>query len=424
MAGDGVSGDGVSGDGMSGAETVLALAAPYLRDDDRTAEAAYRLSRARDWDAFVAASEDFHSPQTNLMYADVDGNIGFIAPGRVPIRRGGRGAVPSPGWTGGADWIGFVPFADLPRALNPPSGRLVNANNRIVPDGYPWYLGSEWEEGYRAERIESLLAAGSPHDRASMAAIQMDHVSLMAADLLAPMLRGLPDRERHRTVTAMLRAWSGEMARGRPEPLIFSAWVRAFNLAVYADELGEFTRSFLHYRPRFLRFVLEARPIWCDDITTEAVEDCASRLETALDAALEELTARFGPDPARWRWGDVHRAAFDHRLLGSLPLIGAATNLGIETDGGFYTVNRGANRLGEPDHPYAHVHGAGVRAVYDLAELPQSRFMIATGQSGNPLSRHYGDQIERWRDGGSITLGQSRDDLARQASGRLTLVAK
>jgi penicillin amidase len=403
-------------------EEVLALAATYLRDDDRTAEAAYRLSRARDWDEFTAAVEDFHSPQANLMYADVNGNIGFIAPGRVPVRRSGRGAAPSAGWTGETDWTGFVPFEDLPRDYNPRSGRLVNANNKVVSESYPWYLGSGWDEGYRARRIDDLLVAEAPHTPESNAAIQLDIVSLMARHLLPIMLERLPDRERHRRVTGMLRAWSGEMSRTRPEPLIFAAWMREFNRAVYADELGSLAREYIGYRPRFITFVLKDRPKWCDDIATQGVEDCASRLETALDAALEDLSDRFGRDPGTWRWGDAHRAEFNHLMFGHLPVLRTIANLNVATDGGFYTVNRGAGHLGDPEQPFAHVHGAGFRAVYDLSDLSRSQFIIATGQSGNPLSPHYGDLLRTWRDGGWIRLGQSRESLEREAVGRLTLL--
>ena len=403
-------------------DDVLALAATYLRNDDRTAEAAYRLNRARDWDEFVRAVEDFHSPQANLMYADVDGNIGFIAPGRVPIRRSGHGEAPSAGWTGETDWTGFVPFEELPGAYNPASGRLVNANNKLVADDYPWYLGSGWDEGYRARRIDDLLVAGTPHTLESNAAIQEDTVSLMARDLLPIMLERLPDRKRYRRVTGMLRAWSGDMSRDRPEPLIFAAWMREFNRAVYADELGDLTRDYFGYRPRFIRFVLEHRPIWCDDIATQGVEDCASRLETALDAALEDLSDRFGRDPDAWRWGDAHRAEFKNLMFGRVPVLRAFANLSIASDGGSYTVNRGAGHLGDPERPFAHVHGAGFRAVYDLSDLSRSLFIIATGQSGNPLSSHYGDLLRTWRDGGWMRLGQSREALERNAAGRLTLL--
>ncbi len=400
---------------------VLALAATYLQDRDRSPEAALRVLTAGNWRQFVDALENFHAPQLNFVYADVDGDIGFVAPGRVPVRRSGRGAVPSPGWNGRFDWTGFVPFDALPQVHNPPSGRLINANNRIGPSDYPWYLGDSWDDGYRARRIADMLSEGDPKSPDSMGAMQMDSVSPMARHLLPKMLGQLPDRERFRGVARMLQEWSGEMSRDRPEPLIFVAWLRAFNRAVYADELGELWPEYWDHRPRFIASVLGEKSGWCDDIGTPAREDCAARLETALDDALGELSSGFGDNARDWRWGDVHRARFAHPLFTHVPVLNAIADLEIETDGGFYTVNRGANFLWDPIQPYAHVHGAGFRAVYDLSNLRESRFVIATGQSGNPLSEHYRDMLRLWADGGWIRLGQTREDLERRATSRLVL---
>ncbi len=133
------------------------------------------------------------------------------------------------------------------------------------------------------------------------------------------------------------------------------------------------------------------------------------------------LASEFGENIEEWRWGSVHKARFDHPLFTHVPVLNTIANLEIETDGGFYTVNRGGNLLWDPVRPYDHVHGAGFRAVYDLSNLSASRFVIATGQSGNPLSSHYRDMLELWRDGGWIGLGQTREDLESLATGRLVL---
>ncbi len=407
--------EGVAGD------RVLALAATYLQDGDRTPEAAFRLFQSENWQQFVDALESFHAPQLNFVYADVEGNIGFVAPGRVPVRRSGRGAVPSPGWDGAFDWTGFIAFEDLPRAQNPLSGRLINANNRIGPEDYPWYLGDSWDAGYRARRIAEMLSGGDPRSPDAMGAMQMDSVSLMARHLLPMMLGKLPDRERFHDVVPMLREWSGDMSRDRPEPLIFVAWLRAFNRAVYGDELGDLWERYWHYRPRFMASVLEEKSGWCDDIDTDPREECATQLEAALDDALGELSSEFGDSPRDWRWGSVHKARFTHPLFTHMPVLNRIADLEIESDGGYYTVNRGANLLWDPVRPYAHVHGSGFRAVYDLSNLPESRFVIATGESGNPLSKHYRDMLKLWRDGGWVRLGQSREKLESLGAGRLVL---
>ena len=162
-------------DKIAGENEVIALAAASLRADDMTPLALYRFNRAQNWTAFKNAARHFHAPQQNISYADTAGNIGFIAPGRVPVRRSGQGRQPVPGWTGAFDWTGFIPFDALPQTYNPASGRIVNANHRIVPDSYEWYLTEDWSAPYRAERIYQLLDATTPHSVAQSMRIQNGH---------------------------------------------------------------------------------------------------------------------------------------------------------------------------------------------------------------------------------------------------------
>jgi len=150
---------------------VLALAATFTIPEDRSAEALWELNRATDWPSFREASRHFVGPIQNIVYADVDGTIGFMAPGLVPIRRNGQGCLPSPGWTGDYDWTGFIPFEALPSAVNPPSGHFVTANNKIVPDSYPYFLGRGWDLPNRAARVTALLAI-----RRRLAAIPTDPI--------------------------------------------------------------------------------------------------------------------------------------------------------------------------------------------------------------------------------------------------------
>ena len=227
----------VVSDKFAGEGKVFALAAPFLERGDTTPGALSRINRAGGWDEFLAAVRGFHAPQLNMIYADTDGNIGFIAPGKVPIRT--RSLFPRQGWTGAEDWRGFIPFARLPRSFNPGRGRIITANNRVVPDGYPYYITDDWAPGYRARRIGELLDESRPQSPRTTARIQGDHVSLMARHLLPMMLNLRPGEDRERRALALLEKWDGTMSRERPEPAIFSAWLRQFNRAVYGDELGD-----------------------------------------------------------------------------------------------------------------------------------------------------------------------------------------
>ncbi len=379
--------------------TVLALAATLFEPDDRSAQGLYRLNRARDWQGFVAALRDFHSPQQNVMFAAADGTIGLVVPGRVPMRQDGDGTLPRPGWTGAHDWTGWLPFEALPRLRNPTGGIIVNANNRVVGDDYPHLLAAHWPESYRAERIAALLAAAPRHDAATMRRMQMDAVSPMAAEMLALLdAAPVPDGPA-REALERLRRWDHDMRRDRPEPLIALAWLHRLQQRLLAPALGPLAEDMRMLNPRFLRHVLTAAPQWCE----EAGAPCPALAAASLEEALAALREAGGADMDGWRWGDAHRAEFRHEVLAHVPLIGRLASLSAATDGGDFTVNRGSYDGGAPT-AFRHVHGPGLRVVFDLAALEDSRFVIATGQSGNPLSRHYGDMLARWRDGGYVTL--------------------
>jgi penicillin G amidase len=401
---------------------ISTLAATYLTEDDRTAEALLDLNRARNWVEFLAAASDATAPQQNVFYADIEGHIGFVSAGRIPFRPAGGGRMPIPGWTDAYDWIGFVPSEGLPRAFDPASGRLVNANNRPVPDNYSWPILGAWDAGFRAERIVELLAHANPQTVEDTAAMQLDSVSMIARRLMPLMLDKLPRLDRHQEIVERLWSWDGTMRRDRPEPLIFVAWLREFVRALCADELGPAFDEYWDDRPRFVEAALTEQTQWCDDLGTAAVEDCPSRLTSALDAALEGISQKLGPDPDKWRWGDLHRVRFEHPFWRRVPLIGGFASVSIEVDGGNDTINRGASRLSDPENPFAAVHGASFRGVYDLADLGNSRLVLATGQSGNPLSRHYRDMTPLWREGGGIRLNATRHELERDAESSLLLV--
>lgn len=392
---------------------IAALASPALRGDDRTVEAVHGFHRARNWRDFEAAARDFHTPHTNLFFASTEGDIGLVSAGRIPIRAAGDGFMPVPGASGGFDWSGFVPMAAMPKPHNPARGWIVNANNRIVTDDYPYLIARHWGPPYRARRIVETLAAQPAHDLDASQALQNDPLSTAARQVLPLMLDFRVTDPRARKAAAMLSEWDHVMRRGQPEPLLFEAWLRHLSRALIADELGgagakDYQR--LVHRPGagFLAAALSGDGRWCDDIATRRAETCSEQLEAALVAAITELMADLGPGMTDWRWGDRHRARFNHPVLTHVPLLSWLTDLSIESDGGDYTVNRGMTAGQGHEAPQTHLDGSGYRAIYDLSDLENSRFIIATGRSGNILSRHYRSFLTRWRDGGFVTIPGGR----------------
>jgi penicillin amidase len=395
-------------DGLFGDGHVVALAWTALAEDDRTAQALLELDGAADWAEFVAAAEDVAAPMQNIFYADTGGHIGLIAPGRVPIRRRGDGRWPVPGWSGEYDWQGWIPFADLPRALDPPGGLLFNANNRLVPLDYPYLLTADWEPPFRARRLAELLV-GDRHDLAGFAAVQADQLSLLARDLLPIMLAAEALSPAAAEAQAELAAWDRVMRADAPEPLLFAAWYRELSRLIYADELGDLFASFWGLRPEFMERILTRRQVWCDDVATPAVESCAELSARALELALADLAARFGADPADWRWGTAHPARMAHPILGDQPWLAWLVDIVVASGGGGTTVDVGHYRLSDQRRPFVSTHAASYRGLYDLGALERSRFVATTGQSGNPLSPHYRDLTALWAAGATVPMSAAEE---------------
>ncbi|HWI25883.1 MAG TPA: penicillin acylase family protein [Stellaceae bacterium] len=384
--------------------TVLALQATFLQGEDRTPQALWRMNRAGNWQQFRDALRDFVAPEQNMVYADVDGHIGFIAPGRVPIRGKGDGWMPAPGWSGEYDWTGYIPFDQLPSALDPPSGRVVTANNKIVPESYAFFLGRGWDLPNRALRINQLLDATPQQSPAASAAIQADTLSLMARQLLPLMLAIEPPSKFAAEALERLRTWNDRMDRKSVAPLIFAAWLRELNRTLFAAKLGDAFDDYWGMHPDVIRLILTKHPEWCRNGAAQGASSCADQLAASLLRALDQLRQRYGSDMAGWRWGRAHRAQFTNQVWASVPVLDSLLATTIPANGGYDTIDRGATQLAAPQ-PYADVLGPSLRMIVDLSDIDGARFMISPGESGNVLAPHYRDLMRSWRDHAYVTLG-------------------
>jgi len=405
----------------------LAFAWTTLREDEVTMQAFGRFATARNWNEFLAAARDFHSPQQNMVYADTEGNIGFVAPGRIPVRKPGndlKGQAPAPGWNAEYDWDGFIAFEDLPQSYNPASGEVITANDKIVPDDYPHYLTSEWNPPYRAKRIAQLLARTPKHTLQSFARIQADTVSLQVREILPLLLKTKAADADAQQVLQELGRWNANMAVESAEPLIVSAWLRELGRLIYADELGDMFDGAWEHRASFIYNVLAdtgGQGRWCDDVNTPARESCADLLPKALDLALADLKRRYGDDPKQWRWGDAHFALSEHRPFGRQPQLAKFFDVSVPSPGDTYTINVGRNSLANESAPFASRHAASLRAIYDLADLDKSVYIHSTGQSGNLFSPLYKNFAERWSRVEYIPMSMKRSDAMADSLGTLRL---
>jgi penicillin amidase len=383
---------------------VLAVSMANLLPGDTAAAGLLALNQAKTVAEAGQAAALITSPVQNLLVADRNG-IGLFVTGRVPVRRGGDGSAPVPGATGAYDWDALVGGDALPHYTAPESGRLVNANERIAPPDFPVFLGRDWFGNWRAQRIRQLLDRSAKHSVDDFVRMQTDVGSVYAQQLL-PRLRAVPPPAGAAgRALALLTDWDGGMAMDRPQPLIFNAWLQRFRDAVLAR--AGVPPADAGPGQEFVAYVLSpAGASWCGG-------DCTAMLSDALVAAVADLAGRFGDDPAAWRWGAAHRAIFAHPLLANLPLIGDLGRISIPAPGDSSTLDRG----GTGWSGFNAVFGASFRAVYDLADLDRSRFVMAPGQSGNLLSAHARDFLVRWRDGDTISLAAEPARLA----GTLTL---
>ncbi|MGH7699775.1 MAG: penicillin acylase family protein [Gemmatimonadales bacterium] len=373
----------VSGAWDPGAHRALALR--WTAQDPGADELAALLgmARAEDWRSFDAALAAFRSPQQNVVYADAAGTIAYWLAGRVPVRRGGPGPLPAPGWTGGRRWVRYLERHELPHWRDPPAGWIVTANNRLAPREYPHFISRHYDLPFRARRIAELVQADTAATTTSVSRHQLDvvdgfaraHGGLAARAALAAGRADLADR---------LRVWDGAMTADAVEPTVFWSWQRNLRRLTYEDQSGE-------YRPAgsLDRWLRVGESEWFDDVRTPERETLDTLARRAMQQAL------VGPRAAPW--GDVHQLVMHHPLA-AIPLLGRLLGFRIgpvPAAGSNYTVNNATSTADEP--PFVSSYGPSMRHVVDLGDVDGGGgFILPTGQSGHPLSRHYRDQTERW----------------------------
>lgn len=406
----------------------LALASLSLQSN-RSFDGFAMLNEARGWDDFVSAVQNIHSPSLNLVYADVEGNIGYYVTGRAPIRNSGTGQVPVPGWTGEHEWIGHVPFEAMPHALNPSQGYLVTANNKIVDDDYPYYLGISWRNGYRARRISDLIQQQhllSPEDSQRL---QHDILSVPGRELV-DRLRGLsPEDEDAALCLQLLRDWDGNMEADSAGALVYKALMNQLTMAILRPRLGRsLTEGYLGTGPHptlypfgethsqwiavLLRLLAAEETEWLP-----ADPERERLLERCLAKTTVELRSELGPDPQTWSWGRRHQILFGHTLARQQPL-DRVFNLGPYTVGGdadticqmSISPEDGANNI-----------APSYRQIMTPGQWERSMAMHAPGQSGHLASRHYADLVEFWLNGEYYELPWLSQDVVQTDGNALRL---
>ncbi len=385
------------------------------------------LAAARSFEEFRRAVSRWACPGQNVVYADVDGTIGYQCTGLYPVRRKGDGTVPVPGWTAEFEWDGFVPFEDLPWCENPEEGFLATANNKIHDEGYPYLIGRDFLPPFRARRIVELLTTTERHTVETFAAMQADTVSIPAREIAARLAAVEPADDRQARAIALLEGWDGDLAADSSAACLYQVWSKHIARAVLLPRLGE--ELFTHYYGRrewTNAFQVQVLPNLLDYPSARwfgapgrAVRDRV--LREALDAALDELERSLGEDRAAWRWGALHRAVFAGPLALIEDLSPLFTAGVVETGGDEQTIWQGAF---EPGSSYDVVVLPSWRQVVDLGDLEASVGVHTTGQSGNPASPHWNDQLALWARGEHHPVPIARERVEASAESSTTLVPR
>ncbi len=366
----------------------------------------FAIDSAQKWEEFRRAFSEFDAPAQNVVYADVDGNIGYQATGKIPVRAAGDGSLPGNGSDNAHEWVSYVPFDKLPSVYNPPSGIIATANNRITPDTYRYSLSTEWEAPWRSARIYRVLESGRKFSAADMLALETDIYSEMDRFFAERFVYAV-DHAKHPSVRAkaaaeILRQWDGRMIENSAAPTIAVRARQELTRLLLEPKLGvapkdlqqlETTLSWKSYQwmmsTVWLENVVEHQPQrWLPD----AYANYDELLSAAIEAAVDSNPAHFAPAPqdlSSWKWGDFHPVEIQHPIFGKLPLLRHWAGPGLQRlSGSEYTVKA-----------VSRTHGPSERMTVDLADLDQSTLNLVTGEAGNLFSPYFTDQWRAWYEG-------------------------
>src|SRR3954447_3253098 len=393
-----------------------------------TADAIFEFDRSTNWQEFRDAAKDFAVPSQNLVYADRAGNIGYQAPGRIPIRKSGNtGDYPALGWLPADDWTGKdIPFAALPSVLNPTDGFVTTANQAVIGRTYPYYLGDSWAYGYRSQRIVDLLQRKARLSVADMSRIQRDTRNGFAPTFVPYLLNVFMPSEYLAGGQRLLQGWDYHQRKGSAAAAYYNAvWKNTLALTFH-DELRESVwpdgggRWFEVMR----RLLAQPNSRWWDDVTTDGViETRDDILLRAMSDARDELVRRQARRAVDWTWGHQHRLNLENQTLGQsdVGLVRWLFNRdGYQVGGGSEIVD--ATEWDAASDDYDVTSAPSMRMVVSLADLDRSRWVNLTGVSGHAFDSHYVDQTQLWVDGRTLAWPSSGKAVGAPSQHPLTLI--
>jgi penicillin amidase len=376
----------------------------------------FAVDSAQNWEQFVRGFSEFDAPGQNVVYADVDGNIGYHATGKVPIRASGDGSLPENGADNAHEWTGYIPFDKLPSVFNPPSGIIATANSRITPDKYPYSISTQWDAPWRSARIYRVLESGKKFSAADMLSLQTDIYSdldrIFAEKFVYAVDHARQPSARAKAAAEILRQWDGRMTADSPAPTIAVRGRRELVRLLLEPKLGpdpdgytvlprshgaeDRTQSEFTFSWKSSHWMMET--VWLENVVQHQpkrwLPDSYANYDELLTAAVESAVA--APDvPAdlnAWKWGNANPVEIQHPILGRIPVLRHWTGPGLLPQSGSRLTVKAVSST----------HGPSERMTVDLSDLDHSTLNLVTGEAGNFLSPYYMDQWPAWYENSTL----------------------
>ncbi|MCP2605117.1 penicillin acylase family protein [Candidatus Aminicenantes bacterium AH-873-B07] len=390
-----------------------------IYEGGRTPEAIYLINKAKNWKEFIKGASLFDSPSLNLTYADRNGNIGYYLTGKIPLRKNHNGLFPVSGDTDKFEWIGYLKENEKPFSYNPPQHFIITANNKMVSDDYPYFLGNDYLASFRAKRIKELLLKEEKHTIKSFQKIQLDIISNKAR-LLLPFIKELKKLSKEaKKAQEILKNWNGAMEEGK-EAALFQVFLRFLIENTFKDELeivfSRFREVTFERQAGILQIVNSPNSSWFDNVKTPEIETRNDIIELSLAQAYSWLKEKFGP-PENWNWADMHAINFQHSL-GQIPIFKFLNRGPFSLKGSGDTINSSHY---SHKNPYYTTAGVSYRQIIDLGNFKNSIWVLTSGQSGHFLSRHYDNQINLWIKGKYYHMLFYKKDIEKETEAKLIL---
>jgi penicillin amidase len=401
----------------------------------------FKLNKAQNWNEFRDAVKYFGIPGQNFVYADAQGNIGYIMGARIPLRSSNNPTLVFDGTSSENDWKGFVPINEIPLILNPTENFIASANNKTLKD-FKHHISNLWEPSSRIDRVRELLTYKQKHSSIDFKNFQMDQVSPYAKTITPYILRsfeGIKVKDKNlNTSLELLSNWDFEMNKYSQTPAIYSVFLKYLLKNIYYDEMGNdlYNRFvFLANVPyRSLLQILE-KPgsIWFDDINTKKQETREEIIRKSLADALTYLEEKYGKDLINWQWGSMHKVTFKHAFSGNYSLLDKYINIGP------YEIGGDGTTLFNTEYPFAesieefsmfkhnefdNILGPSMRYIFDFANPDEFFLILTTGQSGNVMSSNYRDQNQLWLKGKYMKIRTDEASIRNNSKSLLRIIRK